>query len=286
MKHTTRWLAVISSDVDLEELYEHLAPYVHKVHKSVKGKARRHSQMSPGVVVPKSFYSQAIDTNAYGYIALPQSYWESFDDECNLTLSTLGVVRFTAPANKQKIRRIRYIAKKSGVWHVAAECLTIEQDRARVAAERYNALPTEFTLSMLTEAQELVLADMLEHMNYWQSYFRTSLHGDPVTRADKGRVEAWALRLLCRTRINGRRHPIYTTTISALRRMMLPKYFGSGGVKTLIFEDPEGIEGRTIQLGAAGSVTLEQTPPKGMHVIDVDYDQEVGVFFATFKQSM
>lgn len=285
MKYTKLWMPVEHSDVDLQQLMDHIGPHVRKAHGMYDKHRHKQAPLPDGVIkLPKMYYSHAIDTKAYGYIAVPQSCWQPTGLNV-VTLKGLGQVVFAPPSGGRVVRQVRYIAMQSGRWHAACECITEAQEYSRRSLGSLGRLPTEFTLAHLTPAQEQELRNMMLHMDYWQSYFRLSLHGDPVARAT-GHIESWALRLLETTRIDGRRYPIYTTTISALRRMMLPKYFGIGGVKTLIFEDPEGIDGRTIQLGAAGSVTLEQTPPKGMHVIDVDYDQEVGVFFATFKQSM
>lgn len=282
MKTTSRWLAIISSDVDLDALYAHLAPHVHDVHHSVKSRARKPSPLPDNVKLPKAFYSHAVDTNAFGYIALPQCYWESFDSNGNLYIKGLGTISHAMPRPDHRVRRVRYLALKGGVWHASCECVSIAQERASRAAARYNALPTEFTLTQLNHMQVQELRNMMTHMNYWQSYFRLSVHGDPVTRS-KGRIETWALKLIETTRIDGRRYPFYPTTANALRRMMQPHYFGQGGVKTLIFEDDEGVAGRTVQLGAAGSVELETAPPKGMYMFEVDFDKDVEVFFATFK---
>lgn len=270
MKYIKKRLVITSDGVGLDALFAHLAPIVRRAH-GLEG-CIEYVPMPGGKWVPKSFHDQAVDTKAYGFIALPQKHW--IPKGCSLRLDKMGVVEFAPQPEGLRVSRVRYLAREGKKWFAAAECVTAFQ-------EELQQQRTEFLLA-LTEDDENTLHHMFRHMQYWQVEFRRSVHGNPV-RSD-GALEPWAARKIFRTRVDGNIHPLYVTTTTALGLMMQSPYFQQGGVKNLIFEEvTRGKRRNSILLDFVGEVVLDGKVPKAVNVVEIRYDEEDDAFFATFK---
>ena len=165
MKYTKLWMPVEHSDVDLQQLMDHIGPHVRKAHGMYDKHRHKQAPLPDGVTkLPKMYYSHAIDTKAYGYIAVPQSCWQPTGLNV-VTLKGLGQVVFAPPEGGRVVRQVRYIAMQSGRWHAACECITEAQEYSRRSLGSLGRLPTEFTLAHLTPAQEQELRNMMLHMS-------------------------------------------------------------------------------------------------------------------------
>jgi hypothetical protein len=241
----------------LPQALAHLASVARKA-RGIAGKA------APAFEIPRLYELQAMDSNAMGFISIPNEYQQCYTHD-TLTLKGFGVFKFEPAPDGVRLLKARSIIMRSQRW-----CVEFDTESSAIPVG-----PNELVAHLQPNAeQKQQLHELFTDLLLWQKYFRDWRRIPPYRK----RLPAWAMKVMFRDTFFVR-----PTTLWAVTNMANTKRFPQG-VQHLEILYPR-YDGEYIWIdGVDGKIQMHCPAHTKFVGIRVEYCKKTDVFTATFRR--
>ena len=242
----------------LQPLLAHLAA----IAKRARGLPARNV---PVVDIPRLYELQAMDSNAQGFIAIPNEYATHFTHD-TLTLKGFGVFKFEPVAEGTRLLRARSLIKRSDKW-----CVDFDTESSAIGLG-----PKELVTRLIPSAeQKQQLHEVFADLLLWQKYFRDWRRIPPLGKP----LPKWAIKPMYRDTFC-----ILPTTLWAVTNMANTRRFPKG-IQHLEIVHPRYASDKIWITGVDHAIPMEAPANTKFVGLRIEYCKQSDVFTATFRRT-